>query len=87
MSCRIAGPEYSACQVLEELPPEDRYPEEPLALSPGDISLHHVNTLHHSGANGSDCDRRQFAVGYRSSLAVKHVERQARYQQELQTAS
>lgn len=71
-------------QMLEELPPEDAYPEEPLALKPGDISLHHVNTVHYSGPNRSAYDRRQFAVGYRSSLALKDADRQQRYQEELQ---
>jgi ectoine hydroxylase-related dioxygenase (phytanoyl-CoA dioxygenase family) len=70
-------------QVLENLPPIADYPEFPLLLKPGDISLHHVNTIHYSGANRSGQDRRQFAVGYRSSLAVREERRYEEYQRVL----
>lgn len=67
-------------QMLERLPSVDQYPETPLLLTPGDISLHHVNTIHYSGANRSGRDRRQFAIGYRSSLAIRNERRYEEYQ-------
>jgi len=68
-------------QTLERLPTTAQYPEVPLLLTPGDISLHHVNTIHYSHANRSGQDRRQFAIGYRSSLAVRDERRYEEYQE------
>ncbi|MGI0134307.1 MAG: phytanoyl-CoA dioxygenase family protein [Candidatus Micrarchaeaceae archaeon] len=61
-------------QVLAELPPIDKYPEATLMMQPGDISLHHINTVHYSHSNGSTRHRRQYGIGYRSSLAIRDEE-------------
>ena len=40
-------------QTLIEPVSVDDYPEVQLCMQPGDICLHHTNTIHYSGANNS----------------------------------
>lgn len=58
-------------------------PEVQLCMQPGDICLHHTNTIHYSGANHSPRSRRQLAIGYRSSRAKVDEVGWAKYQAEL----
>ena len=52
-------------------------------MKPGDICLHHTNTIHRSGPNTTAKSRRQLALGFRSSLAKRDEAGWARYQAQL----
>ena len=54
---------------LVEPPDLAAHPEVALCMKPGDVSVHHITTVHRSGANRTDRARRQLAIGYRSSRA------------------
>lgn len=60
------------------------YPEVQLCMTPGDVALHHTNTIHRSEGNTTDRSRRQLGVQYYSSRAKRDEESWARYQEELQ---
>lgn len=45
------------------------HPEVALCMRPGDVAVHHVTTVHRSGANLTDRARRQMVVGFHSSRA------------------
>ena len=60
-------------QMLVESLDTAAYPEVPIAMKPGDMALHHTDTVHHSGPNTSDHFRRMLSMVYRSSKA-KHNE-------------
>lgn len=60
-----------------------KYPEVQLCMKPGDVSLHHTNTIHRSGANTTDRSRRQLGLVYRSSRAKRDEAGWAAYQTEL----
>ena len=60
-----------------------QYPEVQLCMKPGDVSLHHIQTVHRSGQNRTDRSRRQLGLGYRSSLAKPDQAARAKYQQDL----
>jgi len=60
-----------------------QYPEVQLCMQPGDIGLHHTNTIHRSGPNTTDQSRRQLGIMYRSSRAQRDEAGWARYQAEL----
>jgi phytanoyl-CoA hydroxylase len=47
------------------------YPEVSLCMSPGDVAIHHGNTIHKSSANQSDQSRRMISMTYKSSLAIQ----------------
>jgi phytanoyl-CoA hydroxylase len=59
------------------------YPEVQLCMQPGDICLHHINTVHRSGANELDRPRRQLGLLYRSSLAQRDTEAWDQYHKDL----
>jgi len=40
-------------------------------MAPGDLALHHGNTIHKSNANLSDHSRRRISMTYKSSLAIQ----------------
>lgn len=44
-----------------------------------DNALHHVNTIHFTHANHSGRHRRQYGLGYRSSLATRNEESYTAY--------
>jgi phytanoyl-CoA hydroxylase len=48
------------------------YPEVPCRMEPGDLTLHHTNTVHRSDGNPSPRPRRMVSLIYRSSLAVRN---------------
>jgi phytanoyl-CoA hydroxylase len=52
-------------------------------LNPGDVCIHHANTIHFSAPNNSDRDRRQFAIVYRTERAKRNEKAWARYQAQL----
>lgn len=56
-------------RVLVSSPSLDTYPAVPLLMQPGDLALHHINTIHFSGPNRTHRSRRQIGIGYRSSNA------------------
>ena len=60
------------------------YPETQLCMKPGDVSFHHVNTVHGSGANQTDRNRWQLGIGYRSSRAQPDMEARRLYQESLE---
>jgi len=72
---------FSRC-LIEPVDPA-RYSIVQLCMKPGDLALHHINTIHGSGANTTDRSRRQLGVGYCSSLAVRDLEAQAKYKEAL----
>lgn len=45
-----------------EAPDTDRFPEVPLTLQAGDVSLHHVNVIHRTGANQTSHQRRNLGL-------------------------
>lgn len=53
--------------------------EVPICLKPGDITVHHITTVHRSDANRTDRDRRQLAIGYRTSRACPDEDALARH--------
>jgi phytanoyl-CoA hydroxylase len=63
----------------------DEYPAVQLCMQPGDICLHHVNTIHYSDANTSPKSRRQLAIGYQTTRAKLDETGWAKYQAELKT--
>jgi ectoine hydroxylase-related dioxygenase (phytanoyl-CoA dioxygenase family) len=59
------------------------HPEIQLCMKPGDMSLHHTNAIHYSGANTTDKSRRTVGLQYYSSRTKRDEEGWARYQAEL----
>jgi phytanoyl-CoA hydroxylase len=47
------------------------YPEVSLCMSPGDVAIHHGNTIHKSSENRTDQSRRIISLTYKSSLAIQ----------------
>ena len=68
-------------QWLPERPDPATYPEIELAMSPGDVSFHSINTVHYSGPNRSPNHRRQLGLGYYSSRAKRDERSYAAYQE------
>jgi phytanoyl-CoA hydroxylase len=58
---------------LEVYPPDGDAEEVGLSMKPGDISVHHVLTIHRSEANHSSRSRWQFGIGYHSVGALRDV--------------
>ncbi|MCH2213398.1 MAG: phytanoyl-CoA dioxygenase family protein [Fuerstiella sp.] len=50
-------------------PDPTHHPETPVLLNPGDASLHHFLTVHRSGPNRTDHNRRGFVMDYRAGSA------------------
>ena len=55
-----------------------------LCMDPGDVALHSVNTIHHSGPNRTNRSRRQVGIGYISSRARRDERAWAQYQEDLE---
>ncbi len=70
-------------QTLMEVPSREDYPEVVLTMEPGDLSLHHVNTVHFTHENRTGRHRRQYGLGYRSSLAIRDESGYAAYRKML----
>ena len=75
----VAG--FSRCLV--DAVDADQYPEVQLRMKTGDVSLHHINTVHRSGPNRTSRPRRQLGIGYRSSLAARNEVAFEQYQKQL----
>ncbi len=58
-----------------------RFPEVSICMKPGDVSIHHIQTVHRSEANRSDRSRRQLAFVYQSKLAKQDPDEVARHTQ------
>ena len=56
-------------RTLESAPSLAEYPAVALLMQPGDLALHHINTIHFSSPNRTSQPRRQMGIGYRSSRA------------------
>lgn len=50
---------------------EQIYTKTRLCMQPGDIAVHHINTIHYSERNTSSNHRRQLGMAYRSSSAQR----------------
>jgi ectoine hydroxylase-related dioxygenase (phytanoyl-CoA dioxygenase family) len=60
-----------------------RYPEVQLCMTPGDVALHQIQTVHRSGPNPTARPRRQLGIGYRSSAAARDAVAFEKYQRDL----
>ena len=69
---------------LVEAPDLARFSEVPLSLRPGDLALHHVNTIHRTGPNQTASERRNLGFAYHSSRAKRDEEANVRFQRHLQ---
>ncbi len=70
-------------QTLIEPVDTRQYPEVQLCLKPGDVCLHHTNTIHRSDGNQTGKSRRQLALQYRSAQAQRDPAAWERYQEEV----
>ncbi len=61
----------SFSQTLTDDVDVSAFPEVSLCMSPGDLAVHHGNTVHKSNANVSDQSRRMISMTYKSSLAIQ----------------
>jgi ectoine hydroxylase-related dioxygenase (phytanoyl-CoA dioxygenase family) len=72
-------------RMLADEPDTISHPPVQLCMRPGDVALHHIDTIHFSGPNRSARARRQLGLCYHSSLArVDEAEWDA-YQRNLET--
>jgi ectoine hydroxylase-related dioxygenase (phytanoyl-CoA dioxygenase family) len=71
-------------RTLVDEPDTATYPPVQLCMRPGDLALHHVNTIHLSGPNRSASSRRQLGLSYHSSRAAVDQAAFDDYQQKLQ---
>ena len=69
----------SFSQILAEPVSTEDYPEVPLLLQPGDLLLHHTDTIHRSGPNTSSHPRRMLAMEWSSNHAVRNTEKYEQY--------
>jgi len=74
---------YGASRGLVRIPAVGVYAEVALSLMPGDISLHHVNTIHRTGPNLTAKQRRNFGFAYHSSRSTRDETARAQYEREL----
>ena len=58
------------------------YPAVACVMEPGDVMVHHINTVHFSGANQSTQSRRMLTTGYASANVKRDEARYARIQAE-----
>lgn len=62
-------------QALPEPVDTAKYPEVPICMEPGDVALHHGQTVHHSGPNTTDRSRRMLSFTFRNANAKQDPER------------
>jgi len=72
-----------ASRGLVEMPKDGKYPEVTLSLHPGDLSLHHVNTIHRTGPNRTSKNRRNLGFAYRSSRSLRNEAAMSQYERDL----
>ena len=61
---------FGASRSLLKTPNADEHPAVTVSLKPGDVSLHHVNTIHRTGPNRTPNHRRNLGFAYHSSRSV-----------------
>ena len=71
-------------QSLPELVDTAEYPEVPVCMEPGDVALHHGETVHHSGPNTTDRPRHMLSYTFRNALARQNPERAKVYRERTQ---
>lgn len=74
-----------ASRGLVHAPDTVRFPPVVMALEPGDVSLHHVNTIHRTGPNRTPHHRRNLGLAYHSSQSVRDDAAAAAYERDLAT--
>ena len=67
-------------KALDSVPNRDLYPEVPALLRRGDASIHHFLTIHRSGPNLTDKNRRGFVLDYKAESALVNEETSRRHQ-------
>jgi phytanoyl-CoA hydroxylase len=72
---------FSRCLI--DAVDEKKFPPVRLCMKPGDVALHHINTVHFSGANTTDRSRRQIGIGYRGANAKPDEAARAEYRAKL----
>ena len=75
---------FGASRGLVTPPIVDEYPPVTLSLKPGDVSLHHVNTIHRTGPNHTSRHRRNLGFAYHSSRSVCDNVAADQYQRDLE---
>lgn len=70
-------------QTMIEPVSTELYPEVPMLLEPGDLLLHHTNTVHRSGPNTSPRSRGMLAMEWASSKAARNTEKYEQYRAQL----
>ena len=58
-------------QMIAEECDQSLYPAVPCLMQPGDVTLHHCDTVHFSGGNTSSQSRRMFTTGFRGPNAIR----------------
>ncbi|MBC8354551.1 MAG: phytanoyl-CoA dioxygenase family protein [Planctomycetes bacterium] len=61
---------FGASRCLVTPPNADEFRSVTLSLKPGDLSLHHVNTIHRTGPNHTSQHRRNLGFAYHSSRSA-----------------
>jgi len=70
-------------RVIVDVPDSRQFPEVALCMSPGDVALHHIDTVHWSNANRSNRSRGQLGITYRTAKAMQDQEKKAQYERDL----
>lgn len=74
---------FGASRSLVTPPNADEFPAVTVSLKPGDVSLHHVNTIHRTGPNRTRNHRRNLGFAYHSSRSVRDEVAVDQYQRDL----
>ena len=69
---------------LVDPPDTEKFPEVPLCVQPGDLTLHHANVIHYTGPNQTDRDRRYIGFLYRSAKSKRDHQAYGHYQKQLE---
>ena len=72
-----------ASRSLVSMPKAAEYAEVTLSLQPGDVSLHHVNVIHHTGPNRTANHRRLLGFSYHSSRSLCDEVARSQYERDL----
>lgn len=70
-------------QGILDFSEEDKANEVPIILQPGDVAVHHGNTIHRADANRSNRDRRAFAMVFKGVSCRRDEEAYGRYMADL----
>ncbi len=75
---------FGASRGLVSDPGTEEYPPVALTLKPGDVSLHHVNTIHRTGPNHTSRHRRNLGFAYHSSRSACDNAAKDQYKRDLE---